>query len=48
MRKTRRPVILNEPTWMITDIAITTNSPPRIARSRAPGSGPGYLGIHST
>src|ERR1700756_2523550 len=33
IRNTRRPVILNDPTWMITDSAITTNSPPSMASS---------------
>ncbi len=31
MRNTRLPRVLNEPTWMITDSASTTNRPPTIS-----------------
>ena len=33
IRNTRRPVSLNEPTWIATDSVMITNSPPRIASS---------------
>src|SRR3954471_16956935 len=35
MRKTRLPVNLNDPTWMTTDAASSTNTPPTITRTNS-------------